>query len=105
GATFTEAMGINPQGEISGVYSFVARVEGATDNHGFVLSKGKFTSFDPPGATATFGWKINARGQIAGCWTDANGTVHGVLRIHGSFTTIDFPGSTHGYSSDINDPG
>src|SRR5436309_1298730 len=79
GATLTQAQGINSEGDISGVYSFVARVETSFNNHAFVLSKGTFTSFDPPGSTTTFGWKINARGQIGGCWTDANGTVHGFL--------------------------
>src|SRR5262249_7595132 len=58
-ATFLE--GVNDSGTIVGWY------EGCNPscaNHAFVLQKGKYVSFDYPGALATFAEGINASGQI-----------------------------------------
>src|SRR5579864_2007901 len=48
GAVLTNAWGINPAGEIVGVYK-----DTAGQQHGFLLSWGHFTSIDYPGAIAT----------------------------------------------------
>jgi hypothetical protein len=53
-----------------------------------------FTTIDPPGATATGAYRINARGQIVGNFIDVSGTSHGFLLDKGTFTTIDVPGAT-----------
>lgn len=45
GSTLTFAGNINAEGDIVGTYIDTANVE-----HSFLLSKGIFTSFDPPGA-------------------------------------------------------
>jgi hypothetical protein len=43
GSVFTIANGINPQGDIVGAY-----VDSSGRLHGFLLSKGRFTTIDPP---------------------------------------------------------
>jgi hypothetical protein len=44
---------------------------------------GTFTTFDPPGSTFTVpgGVAMNPRGVITGSFSDANGVVHGFVRI------------------------
>lgn len=87
----------------------------------------KLTSIDAPGAgTAsgygTFGTSIDAGGDVAGLYIDANGVVHGFIRAaDGSITKVDAPdagtalnlgtnvralnasGSATGYYADTND--
>src|SRR5438874_2627263 len=59
GASLTEALGISPEGAIAGRYG------NATGGHGFLLSKGAFTTIpDFPGASATGAQGINAEGNI-----------------------------------------
>jgi hypothetical protein len=55
---------INPQGDIVGFY-----IDGSGDTHGFLLSEGRFTSIDVPGA---FG--ISRRGSIVGTYFDGRAT-------------------------------
>src|SRR5260370_15792721 len=95
GATLTAGFGINPQGDIVGLYKV------GTVGHSYVLSKGTVTTVDPPygisGTSQAEG--INPEGEIAGLYTDY-GTVpggdafrtRGFLRdASGNFTPIDFP--------------
>jgi uncharacterized membrane protein len=58
----TIPLGINNEGDIVGAYS-----NGYVD-HGFLLSKGKFTIFDAPGAKSlgTVAVAINDEGNIVG---------------------------------------
>lgn len=72
GAAFTEAAGINPQGDIVGFYT------AGTADHGFLLHEGTFTNIDVPGASLTQALGINPRGDIVGSYT-AGGTSHGFL--------------------------
>ena len=77
GASITNAKGINPSGEVVGVYRLGV-------NHGFVLGPKDTTSFitiDFPGASATRAQGINARGDIVGTYalTGPQGTGHGFL--------------------------
>jgi len=95
---YTEANGINNSGTIAG------RDIGAV-SEGFVLSNGKYTITDVPGATNTSLFGINNLGDIVGSYVDTSGTTHGFLKSNGSITTIDFPGSTSTNAQDINDSG
>ena len=51
----------------------------STDRHGFLLSRGDFNTIDVPGALRTSAFGINARGDIAGAYTDTSGELHGYL--------------------------
>ena len=78
GASLTNARGINPIGEVVGVY----RLGGV--NHGFVLPPGDTTSFTTiafPGAASTRALGINARGDIVGTYAlvGPTGLGHGFL--------------------------
>ena len=52
---------------------------GPSDNHGFLLSGDQLTTIDVAGATATSLTGINARGDIVGGYTGANGHPHALL--------------------------
>src|ERR1700730_2389599 len=90
----TQPYGINPQGDIVGYYS-----DSSGNTHGFLLSRGKFTTIDVPGAGAplyTEPYGINPQGDIVGYYSDSSG-VHGFLLSKGllrkgRFTTFDVPG-------------
>src|SRR5262245_41292686 len=64
--TSTAVYGINDIGEIVG----------ASGGHGFLLSRGIFTTIDFPGAVATSANGINVRGQIVGLYQDPTGAQH-----------------------------
>lgn len=90
GAVLTNAWGINPGGEIVGVY-----MDTAGQQHGFLLSGGQFTSIDYPGAIVTDARGISPGGDIVGSYTDSPGglpNVHGYLLSAGTFTEVQFPG-------------
>ena len=75
GATYTQASGINPKGEIVGFYADT----GGT-LHGFLLSKGGFTSIDFPGAINTLNFWNTPGGAMVGLYDSADGKSHGFLR-------------------------
>lgn len=73
--------GMNERGDIVGVYcdsAFPCLITG-TGTHGFLISKGNFTTIDVPESRATATLSINARGDIVGQYADANGKNHGFL--------------------------
>src|ERR1700751_3615444 len=80
--------GPNPEGTDIGTYTDTSGV-----NHGFQLKKGVFTSFDPPGSTATPPNWISPQGTIVGGYVDSSGVNHGFVFQGGTFTTVDFPGA------------
>ena len=80
--------GPNPQGTNIGSYTDTGGV-----THGFVLQKGVFTSFDPPGSTQTTPNWISPQGVIVGGYLDSSGMSHGFVLNSGVFTTVDFPGA------------
>jgi len=81
GASSTLADGINPQGDIVGTY---ARND-LTGFHGYLLSKGAFTTIDVPGAIGfTQAHGINPRGDILGEYGDGTGRLHGFLLSQGA---------------------
>jgi probable HAF family extracellular repeat protein len=49
------------------------------EEHGFLLSRGTFTTIDVPNGNFTNAFGINERGQIVGRYVDASGNVHGFL--------------------------
>ncbi len=97
GAACTLAEGINDSGEIVGFYSPTSIFCGSPlppTAHGFVLSGGVFSSFDPPSSIFTNGGGINSEGNIAGYYQSADGKTHVFLRTEkNTFTTFDPPGA------------
>jgi len=93
GATLTQAVGINPAGEIVGSYR-----DAAGKQHGFVLTADGYTSIDFPGAISTDARGISPDGDIVGTFRLAGEppvNVHGyLLTKHGEFLRVDFPGHT-----------
>jgi hypothetical protein len=87
-ATFVDVTWINRYDQISGTYN---TSDGKT--HGFVLSPGVFTTFDYPGAQATFGFGVGDNGDIVGI-AFPKGVLRGFLLKHGTFISINFPGAT-----------
>jgi uncharacterized membrane protein len=72
----------------------------------FMLDKGRFSAFDPPGVNANELIDVNRRGQIAGTYVAKNGVSHGFLRDkRGRFTRFDFPGASPTYVLKLNDRG
>jgi len=103
--------GINPAGDIVGVYT-----DGVGKQHGFLLSGGQFTTIDVPGALAgvagtlpTVARGISPTGEIVGQYTapvssapesspaycpaaGSTACIKGFLYSHGKFSTVLFPG-------------
>ena len=83
-------LGINDFGDVVGDY-----VDSAGNRHGFLRSKGVYTTLDVPGAVFTVAEAINIFGQITGLYIDANGNQHGFVLCLGIYATIDVPGGTN----------
>jgi hypothetical protein len=69
-------MGINPRGDIVGLYTLA----GVT--HGFLLSDGIYTTFDVHGSTRTQLQGINPQGEVVG-WHVSGGVTHGLVLTKG----------------------
>jgi len=83
----TVAIGINDPGQVVGDY-----VDAAQGNrHGFLLSRGIYTTLDVPGALLTVAEGINNAGKIVGFYIDAVGNEHGFILRGGVYATIDVP--------------
>ena len=90
GAVLTQPQGINPGGEIVGLYK-----DTAGKQHGFLLSSGQFTSIDYPGAISTDARGIGPGGEIVGAFTNMPGgppNIHGYLLSQGKFSEVQYPG-------------
>jgi len=109
GVTFTQALGINAEGDIVGRYQV------GSVGHGFLLSEGTFTTIDYPGAISgtTQAHGINPEGVVVGLYTD-HGTIVGgdALRTRaflrdasGNFTAIDFPDAENTFGIKISPTG
>ena len=83
------ALGINDPGQVVGTY-----VDADGNRHGFLLSKGLYTTLDVPGAAFTVAQGINNAGTIVGLYVDGDGNQHGFVLSKGVYTTIDVPNST-----------
>jgi hypothetical protein len=89
GATATTLNGgPNPEGTNIGTWTDTAGVV-----HGLVLKDRVFTSFDPPGSTATTPNWISPQEVIVAGYVDSTGANHGFAMDNGQYTTIDFPGA------------
>jgi uncharacterized membrane protein len=94
GSMGIQAMGMNPNGVITGYYQDKNKVF-----HAFLVDHGVYTTIDPPDATNTGGpagvVHISPDGTIAGgVYTradDVRGAGHGFIYRNGSFTIFDFP--------------
>src|SRR5436305_1921182 len=88
GASSTAANGNSP-------HDIVGEFDDEDGNiHGFVLSKGTYTTIDAPGADGvTVCQGINNAGQVAGLYQDEDGTSHGFVLYKGVYTTVDVPGA------------
>jgi uncharacterized membrane protein len=73
--------GINSRGDLVGTYCDDASSCGSSfdSHHGFLIRDRAFTTIDVVGASFTFAFGINDRGQIVGGYGDAQGTIHGFL--------------------------
>ncbi|PYS58444.1 MAG: hypothetical protein DMF74_23840, partial [Acidobacteria bacterium] len=100
GAVFTQALSINPRGDIVGSYVDSGNVE-----HGFLLRNGAFTSFDYPTAVWTEGWGISPSGDIVGQYGLPDKTTHGFRLRKGTFTAIDVPNQPNTMPAKINADG
>ncbi len=91
GAVDTIPLGINNAGNFVGTAIF-----GDGTQLAFMDLGGIVTTFQVPGATATFAYQLNKGSQIIGYYSDPNGIAHGYTRDHrGSLVfPIDAPGST-----------
>jgi hypothetical protein len=93
-------LGINPEGKIMGGY------KSADGNfHGFLRSKGEFTTIDFPGDIRTEANRITAEDDVVGTHADGSATLHGFRLSEGSFTSIDFRGPTFTRGLGINSEG
>src|SRR4051794_32898029 len=105
GAFSTAAQGDNDRGDIVGFY---VKTSADTDiAHGFILSRGVFTTINIAGATGgTAPRGINSRGDIVGEYsTVVNGPSRGFLLRNGSLTKIDYPLATDTFVKAINASG
>jgi hypothetical protein len=108
GAAGTALSGINDLGEISGLTCS----DPACGNTGlgsfdqsFVRSPdGKYTFFNPPGATSSETSTVSLLGAVVGAYTDNDGSTclvecQGYLLFLGKYTTINFPGATFTFAT------
>jgi uncharacterized membrane protein len=98
----TVAFGINDKGETVGNY--LDPGEGRFKGF-FRSSKGKFTTFEVPGASRTIGEGINNDGTIVGLYVEADGSIHGFVLRNGIFTTVNVPDAVQTQVLSINSKG
>ncbi len=83
GATMTQALGLNDNGEVVGVYTV-----GSGDNammHGFIWTRGGgfHTVDDPAGVGTTTVNGVNDQGKLVGFYVDSKGNTDGMLATPG----------------------
>jgi hypothetical protein len=100
GASLTQASGINPAGDVVGIYR-----DATGTQHGFLLSGEIFTTIDFPGAVFTWARSIGPGGDIVGSYRRAGEpgvNEHGyLLTRNGTFYQVDFPGHINTIASRI----
>ncbi|AMY09309.1 putative extracellular repeat, HAF family [Luteitalea pratensis] len=101
GAIGTNALRINPQGEIVGFY-----VDSSGAGRGFLWRRGTFSDIALPGTVLDFANGINARGEIVGQYNDTPGIPqHGYFLNRQGFVAINVPGAVRSTAFDINERG
>jgi probable HAF family extracellular repeat protein len=97
---YTQAWGINSQGQIVGLY------EGRTGGqHGFLIDGPNFIRIDFLFGSATNAFGINDLGQIVGTYLGEDDNYHGFLLSGGNYTMIDVPDAVSTYAQGINQLG
>jgi hypothetical protein len=98
GAAYTSVAGVDDAGWVAGTYR-----GDAGGSHAFIRdAAGTITTFDVPGAGATYAGGISA-GEVAGTY-DASGHSHGFIRdAAGNFTLFDAPDSINTFVYGFND--
>jgi probable HAF family extracellular repeat protein len=87
----TTVHAVNAAGQMVGEY-----LDASNKTHGFLWSKGVYTSIDYPGSTYTIANSINDSGQIVGTYVNGSGPIltnHGFLWSGGVYTSLDYPGA------------
>jgi probable HAF family extracellular repeat protein len=74
-------------------------------NKAYVMTAGKMTPLEVPGAIGTNGWDVNPSRVVVGVFTDSAGAIHGWEYDGSSFTRLDAPGATVTRAFGINDRG
>ena len=89
----TDGLGLNDLGQIVGWYwDTTPNPISGFNEHGFLLSNGKYTTIDEPHAVGvTVAESLNDSGQIVGTYLDAKSVYHGFLLSHGTYTTLSDP--------------
>ncbi len=94
----------NSTNAIAGEYDDPASV-----THGFILTGGKYQTFDAPGTPKAKGYTtingINDVGQRAGTYMDASGVLHAFFWSNGVFTPLNPPGSILSIGGFLNSQG
>ena len=105
-STFTEARGINDNGEAVGEFSTTTN-KGVTTTTGFLYNTmGRMISFGPRGASVVQAIGVNSSEQVVGMYLDAASNVwHGYRYAKGKFTSLDPAGSTLTFVWGINENG
>jgi probable HAF family extracellular repeat protein len=97
----TQARGINDKGQIVGAY-----LDSAGNQHGFLLSSGKYTSLNVTGGdTNTDAWGINNAGLITLLAINGSGNYDSFLLNGKKYTMIDVPGETQSEVAAIDSSG
>lgn len=96
---FTQAVGINNRGEVTGDFFDPNMFRG------FSGRNGSFKTFDVPSQADAFPASINDKGDFVGSYNDTNLVSHGFLNQQGSFQTVDYPGAATTFGSGINNSG
>ncbi len=99
-----QAFALNAQSIVVGVYR-----DAANTRHGFIWSKGTFTTIDHPDAAAPAGTSaigINDPGEVVGTYVDADDNRHGFVRSKkGVYATLDVPDAFLTVAQGINNRG
>jgi hypothetical protein len=106
GAVWTQANGISRGGPLGHWEHIVGTYADISGTHGFLLSRGHFTSLDVPNGRNTAAYGINGRGQIVGTYENSHGLVQGFILESGTyirFTSCALGNSNSTYG--INDAG
>ncbi|HSL22800.1 MAG TPA: hypothetical protein VK886_14815 [Vicinamibacterales bacterium] len=91
--------GVNPSGDIAGIY-----FDPAGPVYSYAIRSGVLTTFAVPGSVTTRAWDISPTGAIVGWNRDATG-FHGFLFHRGAFTSVDVPGAASTQAFGINAEG
>jgi hypothetical protein len=91
GADSTEIHGVIRTGPLLQYVEVVGFFHDARGTHGFVWSRGRYTTINYPGAKNTWTLGINGRQEIVGTYAGSDGIAHGFSYARGTYTKITCP--------------